>query len=234
MFRKQLKIMNWDDTGFLLSKIRYSENSLITEIYTKNHGKIAGIIFGGTSKKIKNYLQIGNQLFVNFNSKSESRIGYFKIEIHKAYSPIYFDEAKKLNCITSAMNLIRLLTAESQSNTKIYDLIKDFYQILSNKEWLKEYVFWELNLLSHLGYNLDLDGMVNKKIVDNKILYIAESSTEKKIVPNFLIDKNESVNDLNSLLDGLKLVGDFMDKTILKPNNINFPISRNIFVNSLK
>ena len=76
--------------------------------------------------------------------------------------------------------------------------------------------------------------MVNKKIVDNKILYIAESSTEKKIVPNFLIDKNESVNDLNSLLDGLKLVGDFMDKTILKPNNINFPISRNIFVNSLK
>ena len=29
--------MNWDDTGFLLSKNRYNENSLITEIYTKNH-----------------------------------------------------------------------------------------------------------------------------------------------------------------------------------------------------
>ena len=226
--------MNWDDTGFLLSKIRYNENSLIAEIFTKEHGKVSGIIFGGTSKKIRNYLQIGNQLFVNYNSKSESRIGYFKIEIFKAFSPIYFDEAKKLNCITSAMNLIKLLTAELQSNIKIYDLINEFYLILSNKEWLKKYIFWELELLSILGYNLDLDGMVNKKFINNKTLYVAESSTEKKVVPNFLIDKNDSVNELNALLDGLKLVGDFMDKTILKPNNINFPTSRNQFINSLK
>ena len=226
--------MNWDDTGFLLSKIRYNENSLIAEIFTKEHGKVSGIIFGGTSKKIRNYLQIGNQLFVNFNSKSENRIGYFKIEILKAYSPIYFDQARKLNCISSAMNLIRLLTAESQSNTKIYELIKEFYLILPKSNWLKKYIFWELELLSNLGYSLDLMGMVNKKIVDNKTLYIAESSTEKKIVPNFLIDKDDTVNDIKDLLDGLKLVGDFMDKTILKPNNINFPISRNQFLNSLK
>ena len=57
---------------------------------------------------------------------------------------------------------------------------------------------------------------------------------KKKIVPNFLIDKNETVNDLKTLLLGLKLVGDYMDKTILKPNNINFPITRTQFVNSLK
>ena len=46
--------MNWDDAGFLLSKNRYSENSLIIEIFTQNHGKVSGIVFGGTSKKIKN------------------------------------------------------------------------------------------------------------------------------------------------------------------------------------
>lgn len=226
--------MNWDDTGFLLSKNRYNENSLITEIYTKNHGKVSGIIFGGTSKKIKNYLQIGNQLFVNYNSKSENRIGYFKTEIFKAYSPIYFDTPKKLNCITSAINLIKLLTADSQSNVKIYDLLNDFYLILSDVEWLKKYIFWELKLLSVLGYNLDLNKIVNKKIVDNKPSYVVVSSTEKKIVPNFLIDKKIYVTDLNILLEGLKLVGDYMEKTILKPNNINFPISRNQFVNSLK
>tara|TARA_B100001758_G_scaffold81833_1_gene69525 strand:- start:267 stop:416 length:150 start_codon:yes stop_codon:yes gene_type:complete len=45
--------MNWIDEGFLLNKNRYSENSLIVEIYTKDHGKIAGIIFGGTSKRLK-------------------------------------------------------------------------------------------------------------------------------------------------------------------------------------
>lgn len=226
--------MNWDDTGFLLSKSKYNENSLITEIFTKNYGKISGIIFGGTSKKIKNYLQIGNQLFVNYNSKSENRIGYFKIEIYKAYSPIYFDEKKKLNCIMSAMNLIKLLTAELQSNIKIYDSINEFYLILSENQWLKKYIFWELKLLSLLGFNIDFEKIVNKKIIDNKTLYIAESSTEKKIVPNFLIDKKDTKIDLNILLDGLKLVGDYMDKTVLKPNNLNFPISRKQFVNSLK
>ena len=46
--------MIWDDIGFLLNKNRYNENSLISEIYTKNFGKVSGIIFGGTSKKIKN------------------------------------------------------------------------------------------------------------------------------------------------------------------------------------
>ena len=83
--------MNWDDTGFLLSKNRYNENAVISEFYTKNHGKISGIVFGGTSKKIKNYLQIGNQLYLNYNSKSENKLGYFKLEIQKVYSPIYFE-----------------------------------------------------------------------------------------------------------------------------------------------
>ena len=64
MFTKSEQIMIWDDIGFLLNKNRYNENSLISEIYTKNFGKVSGIIFGGTSKKIKNYLQIGNKLYV--------------------------------------------------------------------------------------------------------------------------------------------------------------------------
>ena len=225
--------MNWDDVGFLLSKNRYNENSLIVEIFTKNHGKMSGIIFGGTSKKVKNYLQIGNQLYTTFNSKTENRIGYFKIEIFKAFSPIYFDDPKKLNCISTAMNLIKILTAESQTNKNIYNLLNDFYQILNEPYWLKKYIFWELKLLSLLGFNLDLKAMVSKEIIDDKILYIAKSSTEKKIVPNFLIEKNDKSENIKDLLNGLKLIGDFMEKTILKPNNVNYPISRNQFINSL-
>ena len=108
--------MNWDDTGYLISKNRYSENSLIAEVFTENHGKISGIIFGGTSKKIKNYLQIGNKIHVSYSTKSPTRIGYFKIEILNALTPLFFDHNQKLSCIASAMNLIKLLTAEEQSN----------------------------------------------------------------------------------------------------------------------
>ena len=226
--------MIWDDTGFLLSKNRYNENSLIAEIFTKNHGRFSGIIFGGTSKKIKNYLQIGNKIHANFNSKSENRIGYFKVEILEALSPYFFDNHQKLSCITSAMHLIRILTAESQKNHLIYHLIENFFILLRNENWIKDYIFWELELFKLLGYDLKFENLVEKKIVGNDFHYVSKSSTEKKIIPNFLIEKKINTTDLKILLDGLKIVGDYLDKTILKPNNLTQPISRLQFINSLK
>ena len=226
--------MNWIDQGFLVSKTRYSENSIIAELYTLDRGKVSGVIFGGTSKKIKNYLQVGNKLHVNYNSKNDNRMGYFKIEILNAYSPFYFDHKQKLSCITSAMNLIKILTAEAQTNKKVYSLIEDLFNLLNDQNWLKKYIFWELELLKLLGYDLELENLVEKNLEDNKTVYFATSYTEKKYVPNFLIEKDLEVTDINILLSGLKLVGDYLDKTILKPNNLNYPNSRVIFLNSLK
>ena len=226
--------MIWDDIGFLLSKNRYNENSLISDIYTKNFGKVSGIIFGGTSKKIKNYLQIGNKLYVSYNSKNEKSMGYFKIEIQDALSPLYFDNNQKLSCISSAMNLVRLLTAESQKNIKIFTLLEEFYLLLNSENWIKSYIFWELELFKSLGYDLDFKNLVDEKIINNKKQYISKSSTEKRIIPNFLIEKNSSNEDMNSLLTGLKLLSDYLEKSILKPNNLNQPLSRMQFINSLK
>ena len=226
--------MIWDDYGYLVGKSKYNENSLISEIYTENHGKVSGIIFGGTSKKIKNYLQLGNKVFVNFNSKSENKIGYFKVEIEEALSPKYFDNRQKLSCIISAMHLIKSLTAELQKNKSIYQLIGDFYILLNKQDWIKKYIFWELELFKLLGFDLELKNLVDKKVVNKKLQYISKSQTEKKIVPNFLVDKNLNTIDLASLLSGLKLVGDYLEKSILKPNNLSQPISRINFINSLK
>ena len=226
--------MNWDDSAYLISKNRYSENSIIAEVFTKNHGKISGIIFGGTSKKIKNYLQIGNKIHVNYNTKSPTRIGYFKIEILKALTPLYFDENQKLSCISSAMHLIKLLTAEAQANKGIFILIDKFFKLLTFDKWIQEYIFWELELFKLLGYDLELKNIVEKEFIDNKIKYFVKSSSEKKIIPNFLIEENYENVDLKNLLKGLKLVTDYLEKSILKPNNLNLPSSRTHFVNLLK
>jgi len=226
--------MIWNDSGFLLSKNKYNENSIIAEFFTEYHGKSSGIIFGASSKKIKNYLQIGNLLHINHTYKNESKIGYFKVEILKALPPLYFDDKKKLMCLASAINLIKLLTVESQENSKIFNLINDFFEILKNKNWIKEYIFWELKLLKLVGYDLDLNKIVNKKTVDNKIVYYVQSSNEKKIVPNFLVESSYDELDINKLLNGLKLVGDYLEKSILKPNNINFPVTRSDFIKVLK
>ena len=226
--------MNWDDTGYLISKNKYNENSVIADFFTEKHGKCSGIIFGGTSKKIKNYLQIGNKLYLNYQSKSENKIGFFKVEIEQALSPLYFDNQQKLSCINSAMNLIKILTADFQKNEKIFKLIEDFYQILQSDHWIKNYVLWELELFKLLGYNLVFENLVEKKIIGDRTQYMSKSLTDKKIIPNFLIDQNNEPIDLETLLNGLRIVGDFLDKTILKPNNLNQPLSRLQFINTLK
>lgn len=226
--------MYWDDIGFLLSNNRYNENSSIAEFFTQKHGKCSGIIFGATSKKVKSYLQIGNKLHINYNYKNVNKLGYFKVEIMTAHTPLYFDNYKKLSCITSGMSLIKLFTAEAQENYKIYYLIDEFFDILNQAEWIKKYIFWELKLLKLIGYDLELSKIATKEILGDQISYYVKSKIEKKTIPNFLVELNDKKINNKLLLSGLKLIGDYMEKTILKPNDINYPNTRIHFINSLK
>ena len=226
--------MNWIDEGFLIHKNIYNENSVIAEFYTKNHGKCSGIIFGGTSKKVKNYLQIGNKFHINFNFKKEGTTGYFKVEILNANSPFFFDNKNKLMCISSAMSLIKLLTVESQENSKIFNLIETFFLNLRDNQWLKNYILWELTLFKFLGYDLNLKDLVSLEIINDQKKYFVKSNSSTKNVPNFLVEANESDVDFENLLLGLKLVTDYLDKSILLPNNISHPYQRLNFINIIK
>ena len=226
--------MNWDDEGFLISKTRYNENSAIVEFYTKNHGKSSGIIFGSTSKKVKNYLQIGNKFYLSYISKNENKIGYFKIEILKPFAPYFFEDKQRLLCLTSSIRLIKILTVESESNIKIFKLVDDLFNILLNENWIKKYIFWELDVLRLTGYDLNLDKIVKQEFINGIKKYYVESKTEKKYIPNFLVDDESDEDKLSNLILGLKIVGDYLEKSILKPNNINYPVDRLNFINSLK
>ena len=62
------------------------------------------------------------------------------------------------------MNLIKLLTAEAQSNKEIFELINNFFVILESKYLDKKYIFWELELLNYLVMILNLKNMLKKKL----------------------------------------------------------------------
>ncbi len=226
--------MNWIDQGYLISKNTYNENSLIAEFFTKDHGKCSGIIFGGTSKKIKNYLQVGNKLHINYNYKNEGKSGYFKVEILKANTPLFFENKKKLLCISSAMSLVKLLTVEDQKNIKVFECIEFFFENLRSDLWLKKYILWELNLLKYLGYDLNLENIVTRENINNELKYTVKSTSIVKQVPNFLVEKNDNDINFDTLLLGLKLVTDYLDKSVLIPNNITQPYPRVNFINILK
>ena len=226
--------MSWSDTGYLISKTKYNENSSIVEFYAKDHGKSTGIIFGSTSKKIKNYLQIGNKFFLNYISKNDSTIGYFKVEILKAFAPYFFEDKQRLLCLTSSLRLIKILTVEAEKNRNIFFLLDNFFEIIFSEDWIKKYIFWELNLLKLTGYDLNLEKIVKSEIINDKKKYFVQSKTEKKYIPSFLIELNLNENNLKNLIAGLIIVGDYLEKSILRPNNIIYPIDRTNFINSLK
>ena len=226
--------MIWSDHGYLLSKNKFGENSIIADFYTEDHGKISGIIYGATSKKVRNYLQIGNKFHINYNSKNENKLGYLKIEIEKILTPLFFEDKKKLSCIVSSMSLVKLLTVENQSNTLIYKLIGEFYNFLENINWINKLIFWELELLKLVGYDLELKSIVSEEIVDDKKQYFVLNNNVKKYIPNFLVERNNEVIDFKQISAALKLISDYLDKSILRPNNINYPRSRTEFINLLK
>ena len=226
--------MIWNDKAFLISKFKYSENSIIADFFTENYGRVSGIIFGATSKKIKGYLQIGNLFQINFTLKNESKIGSIKAEIIDPLTPFFFNDKEKLHCITSAMSMIRLLTVENQISNDIFYSITSFYKLLRDEEWIKNYLFWELNLLKLTGYDLNLDKIVKTSVVDKKKEYYVENTYEKKIVPTFLIDRHLKDIKKQEILKGYNLISNYIEKNILSPNNINHPIPRVDFINLLK
>ena len=224
--------MNWQDKGYLLSLNKYNENSSIAEFYTENNGKIVGVIFGSTSKKIKSYLLIGNKFHINSKLREDGRLGYLKVEIEEIKTPVYLENKKKLFCIIYCMNLIKILTAENENNIEIYNLLEKLFKIIEFDNWLVEFLYLELNILKSIGYDISFKDYVVDKNINGQTKYIVDSS--QKIIPNFLIDKNISPENLKDIYSGFSIVGDFLDKTIIKPNNKNYPSSRNDFVNLLK
>ena len=226
--------MIWSDYGYLLSKNKFGENSIIAEFFTKNHGKISGIIYGATSKKIRNYLQIGNKFHINYYSKNENKLGSLKVEIEKILTPKFFEDKKKLSCILSSMSLIKLLTVDYQTNVNIFNIIENFYNFLENDNWINKLIFWELELLKLIGYDIELKNLVSEEIIDEKKLYFVSNNNEKRYIPSFLVEKNNEVIDFNQMFSGLKLITDYLEKSILGPNNIPHPKSRIDFLNTIK
>ena len=219
--------MQWKDEGFLLSKNMFGENSLIIEVFTLNHGKCSGIVYGGTSKKIKNYLQLGNKIDVNLKKKSDKKLGYFKIEIIEAISPFFFDDNKKINCLFSSLNLLKTVLPELLSYNSIYVLFANFLNELKfSNNWIIHYIFWEMSLLREIGFDMNLiaNSISRTNSKNNMITVILDN--EQINIPSFLVEKKFENVDAKSIYNALKFIGKFLEKNILIPNNLNYPISR--------
>ena len=132
--------MNWEDECYLLSKRKFRENANIINVLSKNRGKVSGVVYGGNSRKIKNYLQISNKLYINHNAKNENRLGYFKTELVKPISPLYFNDKERSSALLSITSILNILLPDSQPNQNIYKSFEEFVNSIKLDNWIILYL----------------------------------------------------------------------------------------------
>jgi DNA repair protein RecO (recombination protein O) len=222
--------MIWEDECYLLSKRKFRENANIINIFTQKKGKLDGIVYGGTSRKIRNYLQISNKLFVSHSSKSENKIGYFKTELIKPISPLYFNDKERTSALISICSLLNILLPVSQPNKKIYESFEKLINSINLENWIFLYIFFEINLIKELGYDTNLSEH-SKNISDRDFIKIKIDGYIYEI-PNYLIQKKLPENSTNLLIrKSLYFTRQVMQNKFFIPNNLLFPKSRIILEN---
>jgi len=223
--------MIWEDECYLLSKRKFRENANIINIFTKEKGKVDGIVYGGTSRKIRNYLQISNKLFVSHSSKNENKIGYFKTELIKPISPLYFNDKERTSALISICSLLNTLLPEAQQNKKIYNSFEKLINSINLENWVFIYIFFELNLIKDLGYDTNLEQYSNDQIKNGDISKIKIDGYIYE-VPNFLILKKIPLELNNTLIrKSLYFTRNVLQNKFFIPNNLLFPKSRVVLEN---
>ena len=217
--------MNWEDDCYLLSKRKFRENANIINIFTKKKGKINGIIYGGNSRKIRNYLQISNKLFVVHSSKNENKIGYLKTELIKPISPQYFNDKERTSALISICSLLNILLPEGQPNKKIYISFDNLINSLNLDNWIFVYIFFELNLIKDLGYDTNLS-QFNNSVNNSDIIKIKIDGYTYE-VPLFMIAKKVPHSYSKKLVrKSLYFTRNIILNRFFVPYNLAFPKSR--------
>ena len=219
--------MNWEDQGFLLNKRKFRENANIINVFTYERGKVSGIVYGGTSRKVKNYLQVGNKIFVFYNSNNSNKSGYFKTEIVEAVSPRYFDDKKRSYCILAISQLLDSLLPESQEYKKIFISLDNLVKNIEYDNWMIIYLYWELNLIKELGFGFTLE----KTNANDELISINIDNLVYKI-PRFIVNGEIPSKLSNKTINAsLKFTRNLLLNKFYLPNNLNFPKSRLVFEN---
>jgi len=220
--------MHWKDEGYLLSKINYDENSIIIEVFTLEHGKCTGMVYGGSSRKQKRNFQVGNKLLLNWRSKNVNKNGYFTSELIKPIAAPYFDDKRKTISILSASSLLKILLPERQTNKKIYNLFNHLLNNLFLKDWIKLYIYWELSLVKELGFEINL---FEKTVNNTDDAFSIKINNKFFNLPKLLL-KSKSNNLTNdNIKEALMFNKNLLLENFANPNNLRLPTVRNILEN---
>ncbi|WP_171102798.1 DNA repair protein RecO [Ruegeria sp. HKCCD7255] len=149
--------MDWRDHGILLTSRRHGETAAIIEVFTEDHGRHAGVVRGGNSRKIAPILQPGAQLDVLWRARLEEHLGTFQVEPLRSRAAAAFSGRLALSGLNAVVALLSFCLPERAAYQALYKQTEQLMDLLGQDEiWPLAYMHWERTLLESMGFGLDL------------------------------------------------------------------------------
>ena len=240
--------MNWFDQGIVLSARKYGENSLIVALMTATHGKHSGLVRGGTSKRVRGIYEPGNFVTANWNARLEEHLGIYTCELVASKAALILNDPLLLSGLSSACAVTECAFPEKEPHTVFFNYFQNLITTIDSPHWVERYVFWEISLLTELGFGLDLSACAATGNRDN-LIYVSPKSgkaVSKAVgkpyhhkllpLPNFLTSDLETSDNPSTadLAAGLEMAEYFLKRNIFIHNKGGEPPARTRFVDRLK
>ncbi len=237
--------MEWRDSAIVLSVKRHGESAVLLHVMTETHGRHAGLVPGGASRKVRGLYQPGNELMCRWRARLATQLGTFTAELVRARAAAVFDDASRLAALSSACAVVDAVLLEREPHAAIFHGLVAFLDTLAEPDrlatdWGAAYVAWEIGVLRELGFGLDLSVCAVTGHTDN-LCWVSpktgravsasagEPYRDKLLrLPSFLIASGDV--DRAAIFDGLKLTGHFLARHGVHRDDRELPAARDRLV----
>jgi DNA repair protein RecO (recombination protein O) len=213
--------MDWRDEGVLLSMRPHGESAAIIEVLTALHGRHAGVVRGGASRKMAATLQPGTGLALEWRARLDDHIGSFTVEPLRSRAHLLSDRLA-LAGLMAACALLRVALAEREPHPVLFPATLDLFDRLGAAGWTSAYLRWELRLLEELGFGLDLSACAVTGLVED-LAYVSPKTGRAvtragagdwadRLLPMPAGLVGDAVLPPADVLTGLRLTGFFLDR----------------------
>lgn len=236
--------MNWTDDAILLSARPHGESALLVTLLTREHGRHAGLVTGGQSRRHRPSWQTGTLMAVKWQARLVEHLGVIGGEPRTPYAARWLDDPFRLAGVSAACAVSEACLPERVPHSAAFEALVALFDGLSAAHWPSLYAHWELGLLGELGYGLDLGvcaatgGTVDLAYVSPKsgraVSREAGAEYHDRMLPLPAFLKEGVTEDRASVADALTLTGFFLERHVLAPHGKSLPPARSRLVDRLR
>lgn len=233
--------MEWSDDGIVLSVRAHGETSAILNVLTRAHGRHAGLVRGGASRKVKPLLQPGNTLHIEWRARLSEHLGSFSIEPAKSRAGELMEHRTALTGLNAFASVAGAALPEREAHASVFEvgeILLDAMMEDGFAHWAPLYVRWEAGLLDALGFGLDLAQCAATGTTDDlafvsprsgrAVSKAAAAPYKERLfaLPGFLLGSQNADPSRDDIAAGLKLTGYFLRERVLVPHGRDTPAAR--------